>query len=88
MKEPDLVYLAVIVAVLVFLVAIVVISTSNVIAQFVVTIFIASAIVYTVHRFLGKQYPIIGKATMFLFLREVLQPNLDQVSQGFRQAPT
>lgn len=78
MREGELVRLALITAFLVLIVAIVVIATENLIARFVVTVIVSVLIVYTVYFYLFEKYPIIAKATLFLFLREILQPNLDQ----------
>ena len=65
-KEPELIYLALIVASLVLLVAIIVISSDNLIVKFVATVIIASNI-YISHNIMSKTLSFYIKFLVFKF---------------------
>jgi hypothetical protein len=78
-SKPEIVKLALKVAIFVLTAAIIVIATPNLYVRIAVMLAVTFGIVIVVYYALQNQYPVLAKATLFLFLREVLQPNIDQV---------
>jgi len=81
-KDPAVIHLALLITFFVVLVAAVVISVESIVVRFSVTYIVSCLIVVSVYYMLNENRAIVAKATIFLFLREVLQPNIDQVVSG------